>query len=333
MSLSDTQSVSTETDISLGPPISSTWPETLVHRVEQMIDSRSTFIALKDGYGKTLTYAEMGNRIQTITASLLAIGQLEDSPRIGVFQQPSVDWICSMLAILRVGAVCLPLESRNGLPRLATIVKISGPIAVLVDSTTIEDAKKLGLEKTTVINVSQLNVPSTTQIPITAKPENPALILFTSGTTGVPKGIVLKHSGTVNVIESLVQRYELDQEVVIQHTAFSFDMSIDEIFIGLGSGGSLYIVDTARRGDSRALMEIIANEGITYTRTTPSGYLSWIRHGADLVAGNTSWKHAFAGGDKMSDSLRQAFRSLGLPNLKLYQVRLLSPSLLTHLTS
>ncbi|PVH71608.1 hypothetical protein DL98DRAFT_471444 [Cadophora sp. DSE1049] len=310
-----------ERGIALGisPPIISTWPETLVHRVEQMISTRGASIALKDGYGKTLTYAEMGLRIQTIAASLLAIGNLEESPRIGVFQRPSVDWICSMLAILRVGAVCLPLESRNGLPRLATIVKVSSPIAVLLDSTTIEDAKHLGLEDSVIINVSHIEGSTSTEIPITVKPENPALILFTSGTTGVPKGIVLKHSGTVNVIESLVQRYELDQEVVIQHTAFSFDMSIDEIFIGLGSGGSLYIVDTARRGDSRALMDIIASEGITYTRTTPSGYLSWIRHGSDMLVGNTSWKHAFAGGDKMSDSLRQAFRSLGLPNLKLYQ--------------
>ncbi|KAH7350679.1 hypothetical protein BKA65DRAFT_243259 [Rhexocercosporidium sp. MPI-PUGE-AT-0058] len=305
--------------LGLGAPIITTWPETLVHRIEEMISTRGTSIALKDGYGGTLTYAEMGLRIGNIAASLPPIGKLRPSPRIGIFQRPSVDWICSMLAILRIGAVCLPLESRNGLPRLAAIVKTSCPAVVLVDSTTIEDAKVLGHEESATINVSELEDTSSPVIPIVAKPEEAALILFTSGSTGVPKGIVLKHSSIVNVIESLTQQYGLKNQVVLQHTAYSFDMSVDEIFIGLGSGGSLFIVDTDRRGDSRALMGLIASEGVTYTRTTPSGYLSWIRNGADLLVGNHTWKHAFAGGDKMADSLRQAFRSLGLSKLLLYQ--------------
>ncbi|KAL2071876.1 hypothetical protein VTL71DRAFT_13111 [Oculimacula yallundae] len=305
--------------LGLGAPIVSTWPETLVHRVEQMISTRGTSIALKDGHGVTLSYTQMGLRIATIAASLLQVRGSGPPPIVGIFQQPSADWICSMLAILRVGAICLPLESRNGLPRLAAIVKASGPVAVLVDSTTSDNLKYLGLEDCTTINLSHLEDAISTNVPINTKPEEAALILFTSGSTGVPKGIVIKHSALANVIESLSQRFDLKNEVVLQHTAFSFDMSVDEIFIGLCTGGSLYVVDSSRRGDSRALMGLIESEGITYTRTTPSGYLSWIRHGADLVADNQTWRHAFAGGDKMSDSLRQAFRSLKLPNLLLCQ--------------
>jgi hybrid polyketide synthase/nonribosomal peptide synthetase ACE1 len=292
----------------------------LLHRIDQIVATNGTSTAIKDGSGNALAYTQMAHRIQTIAASLKQIEGAEAS-RIGVFQQPSTDWICSMLAILRVGAVCVPLDCLNGLPRLAGIVKACRPTAVLADSTTTDDAKHLNLEESALINVSLLETSNSPRVPISAKPGAAAVILFTSGTTGIPKGIMLKHSSIRNSIEALTQKYDIGKEIVLQQTAFSFDMSIDEIFVALANGGTLFVVDTARRGDSQALMKIIAAEGITYTRATPPEYLSWIRHGSDQVVGNRAWKHAFAGGDRMTDSLRQGFRLLGLPDLKLYNVR------------
>src|SRR5205085_1656868 len=80
----------------------------------------------------------------------------------------------------------------------------------------------------------------------------------------------------------------------------------------------LVVVDEGRRGDSQAIMKIIASEGITYTNATPPEYSSWIRHGATYVAGNSTWKTAFSAGDRLTDTVRQEFCSLDLPQLRLY---------------
>ncbi|KAH7310210.1 putative hybrid NRPS/PKS enzyme [Rhexocercosporidium sp. MPI-PUGE-AT-0058] len=299
-----------------GPSFVSTWPLTVVHRVDEMISKYANEAAVKDVSG-SLTYAQLGQRINSIASALINSGVTEDSI-VAVFQSPSTEWICSMLAIMRVGATYAPLDYRNGLARLSTIVKTCQPKAVLLDSTTLEDARSLELGGIQAIYTSALKDLNSSKTPNLAIPDQAAIVLFTSGTTGVSKGIRIKHSSVRNAIESLTKVYNVGREIVLQQTAFSFDLSIDEIFTALCNGGTLYVVDKARRGDSKAIMEVIASEGITYTRATPPEYASWIRHGADSVAGNTVWKFAFAGGDRLTKSVWNDFRKLGLPQLKLF---------------
>jgi hybrid polyketide synthase/nonribosomal peptide synthetase ACE1 len=169
-----------------------------------------------------------------------------------------------------------------------------------------------------VINVASLKTLETGTIPNRAQQDQAGIILFTSGTTGVPKGIVLTHSNLRNQVEGLSKVYNIGKEVILQQTAFTFDQSLQEIFLGLCNGGTLFVVDKARRGDSQAIMKIIASEDITYTIATPPEYSSWIRHGATHVAGNNTWRTASCGGDRLTDATRQEFRSLGLPQLRLY---------------
>jgi hybrid polyketide synthase/nonribosomal peptide synthetase ACE1 len=187
-----------------------------------MVAAHGESTAIKDGCGNVLTYTQMDLRVQSIAASLREIEGVEASC-VGIFQQPAVDWICSMLAIMRVGAIYVPLDYRNGLPRLAGIIKACQPTAVLVDSTTSDDAKHLKLENSGMINISLLETLNSLKIPIRAKPETAGIMLFTSGTTGVPKGIMLKHSSIRNSVETLTMVYGIGKEIVLQQTAFSFD--------------------------------------------------------------------------------------------------------------
>jgi hybrid polyketide synthase/nonribosomal peptide synthetase ACE1 len=301
-------------------PLVTGWPETLIHKIDQVVQIQGSSTAIKDGCGNVLTYSKMDHRIQAIAASLTKSGTTV-SACVAVFQEPTVDWICSMLAIMRIGAIYVPLDYRNGLSRLASIVKSCQPSVLLTDSARSKEANRIGVEESQVVNVTLIGTSNTAEVAISAKQDMAGVILFTSGTTGVPKGIILRHSSLKNSIEALANVYGLGKEVVLQQTAFSFDMCLDEIFVALCNGGTLFVVDSDRRGDSRALMNIIRTEGVTYTRATPPEYSSWIRYGADLVRGGRTWKYAFAGGDWLTDQLRQEFRSLGLADLKLFNVR------------
>lgn len=282
-----------------------------------MVTANSESIAIKDGYDKVYTYAQMAHRIDTIATALDA-ARVTEGFRVAVFQQPTSDWICSMLAVMRLGAIYVPLDCQQALPRLTAIVKVCQPFAILVDYATFEDARSLGSHDVRVINIASLKTLDTDKIPNRARYDQAGIILFTSGTTGIPKGVVLKHSNLRNQLEGLTKMYNIGKEVVLQQTAFTFDLSLDEIFVGLCNGGSLFVVDKARRGDSQAIMKIIASEGITYTKATPPEYSSWIRYGATYVAGNSTWKTAFSAGDRLTDTVRQEFCSLDLPQLRLY---------------
>lgn len=305
-----------------GPSLDGVWPETLLHRIEAVAREAASATAVKDTPGNGLTYRQLLGRIDVIALTLTNAGVAKGS-HVAVFQSPGSNWICSMLAIMWIGAVYVPLDHRQGLARLAQIAQACSPAAILVDSSTRGDVDSLACP-CHYINVTPLSdtTHSTNefiQAKVNASGDSPAVILFTSGTTGTPKGIVLKHSGLRNSIEGLVSRYDVGREVVLQQTAYSFDMSLDEIFVALCGGGTLVVVGKQLRGDSEAIMRLIASEGVTYTRATPAEYSSWLRHGASHVEGNTSWRYAFAGGDRMTNTLRQEFRALGpLDGLRMF---------------
>jgi non-ribosomal peptide synthetase component F len=95
----------------------------------------------------------MIDRVEAIAEALLKSGAGPDA-RILVYQQASTDWVCSMLAIMRIGGVYVPLDLRNPLSRLATLAKDCQPNAVLADDTTIGDAPQLGVAA--VVDVSRV---------------------------------------------------------------------------------------------------------------------------------------------------------------------------------
>lgn len=114
------------------------WPATVAHRIDQVIAQYPENVALRDGYGNKLTYAAMDGRVNSISSALRS--QIPEDDRqavVGVFQMPSADWICCLLAIHRIGAIYLPLDLRNSIPRLKRNVEIARPVAILVDNETV----------------------------------------------------------------------------------------------------------------------------------------------------------------------------------------------------
>ena len=149
----------------------SDWPLTLPHRIDHIAQENSDNTALMDGVGSSLTYKAMIDRAQAIAEALLSAGA-GPSCRILVFQQASADWVCSMLAIMRIGGIYVPLDLRNPISRLASLAKDCQPTAVLVDgSTSRDDVSQLNVSLT--IDISR--VPASPSAPVTncAQPDSP----------------------------------------------------------------------------------------------------------------------------------------------------------------
>jgi hybrid polyketide synthase/nonribosomal peptide synthetase ACE1 len=314
MPLFSEQQLARGLEVGVGPQLEREWPATLPHRIDQIAQLHGGSTALMDGYDKTYTYTNMIKRIEAVAEALInaAVGH---GDRVLVYQQATSDWICSLLAIMRVGGVYVPLDLRNPIKRLAAQASHCVPAVVLADNHTIKDASQLNVPIT--IDVSNIPTSPSSRVPNVAKPDEPAAILYTSGSTGTPKGIVIQHSGICNQMEGYTKTYQLIAERVLQQSAFTFDFSLDQIFTGLVNGGMIFVVPWDKRGDPLSLTEIMWRHSITYTKVTPSEYSMWLQYGYDNLVQASNWRFAFGGGEPLTKAILKQFSSLGLPHLRL----------------
>jgi hybrid polyketide synthase/nonribosomal peptide synthetase ACE1 len=259
----------------------------------------------------------MINRIEAIGEAMQNAGVVAGS-RVLVYQEPAADWVCSMLAIMRIGGIYVPLDLRNPMPRLATVAQDCEPSAVLADTTTMDDAPQLKAGDARIINVSDLARASSTRIANRAQANSPAAILYTSGSTGMPKGIMVTHSGLRNEIEGYTKTYGMLAERVLQQSAFTFNHSSDQIYTGLVNGGMVYVVPADKRGDPLSITKIMQEQAITYTKATPSEYSLWMQFGGENLSQATNWRFAFGGGEPLTSVVTQEFADLGLSQLRFF---------------
>ncbi|KAI6472412.1 putative Hybrid PKS-NRPS biosynthetic cluster [Pyricularia oryzae] len=301
------------------------WPATLVHRIDDMAKRYPDNIAVKDGRGDRITYREMSQKIDCISHALS-----NDSSRpigvkstVGVLLDPSSDWICSILAILRLGATYVPLDIVTGWDRLSSVVRDSKPDLILVNNRLESQTKNLGDAMATArfVNIENL-APATNQrrCPIATEADHVAALMYTSGSTGVPKAIAIKHESMRNSIEAFtkVVGYREGHEVSLHQSSYSFDMSLSQIFLDLANGGTVHVVPRELRGDPEAIASIIAREGITFTSATPSEVISWIEHGSLSELGSSSWRKVVCGGEPVKESLINGLRKIDKPDLAFF---------------
>jgi len=299
------------TSFIVGPVMPSRWPETLVQRVDDIIAKHPSEISLRDCNGQSWTYRQLDSQVERIASALLKANTKPGSV-VAVLQEPSPQFVFSLLAILRVGAVGAPLDSNNPPARLRAMINESKCFALLGNATTVAQAGNMNLPASvTVLDILYLQDGILAQRqPVPVRASDPAAVLFTSGTSGVPKGVILSHGSLRNHVEALVQTHGFGRETVLQQSSVGFDMSLNQTFMALANGGTLVIVPEALRKDPVAVANIVLKENITYTSATPSEYLAWLRHGPTSLFRSTHWKYVTAGGEKFSPELLQGFRKL-----------------------
>ncbi|KAF4239421.1 hypothetical protein CNMCM8980_003116 [Aspergillus fumigatiaffinis] len=279
------------------------------------VDKDPHALAVKDTTGKAKTYLQLSERASAIAASLLNAGAVPSNP-IGVLLEPTVDTIATILAILRIGAAYVPLDTRSSDAVLTDILQESQPGIVIHHSATAQRSKMLLRisAKTKLVTLNAVPQRTIRKIQDVSAPEGLAMILYTSGSTGSPKGIPLTNANIRTPILGVSERVPLGREVVLQQSGQGFDAAVYQIFIALANGGTLIMADN--RDDPAKIAALMAHESVTCTTHIVSEMQALLKYGYDQLRNCSSWRIAMVAGEEFTVHLLDQFRTLNRPDLK-----------------
>jgi amino acid adenylation domain-containing protein len=254
-------------------------PELFWHQVR----THGERLAMIDG-DTVLTYASLGARVAGYAALL---GPGLSGQRVGLLLDHGVDTVVAILATLTVGAVYVPLDPRYPAPRLHAMIDQAQVSAVLTSAGHAALAGRLAAGR---VGVELLDIAAA---PITGRrpdhpdhppvdPRSPAYILHTSGSTGVPKGVVQTHRNVLHQVRLHQTNLCITPEDRISVvSSFGFDMAVTDTFSALLGGACCVPVDVRALGLA-GLAEALRRHRVTIYHSTPTVF----RYLADCLAGS-----------------------------------------------
>lgn len=246
-------------------------------------------LAVVDGSGASLTYAALNDLADRVAAVLTRYG-VGAGDRVGVVAPKSVRTVAALFGIMKARAAYVPVDYTAPATRNATILADCQVEAVVLhhDADSIGAAWPGGAHPGVVIAVGDaLRTASIGAAPLVAwdavertapaalpegrGPDDLAYILYTSGSTGIPKGVMLSHRNATSFVDWCSSAFEpVPEDRFSSHAPFHFDLSVLDIYVPLKHGAGLYLVPEDVGKNPRALAEFIAGHRLTVWYSTPS---------------------------------------------------------------
>jgi amino acid adenylation domain-containing protein len=253
----------------------------ILHLVLRHADARPTSLAVKDDTG-SLTYAELSERVAGCASALAASG-VSPADKVALLVPNSAAFVVVALACLWVGVPFVPLSTEDPPVRVRRILGNCGARVVVVASRTKEEAGLVPPETPVqVVDVEELFHPLGPVPPVSEDPNRDAYLVYTSGTTGEPKGVQISESAFRSSVVGIADAIPLNEATrALCVSSFHFDGSYGVLFPTLVAGGSVVIPDLAEPLFLGRFFSSIVEEKITHTGFSPS-YLRHILSSPDL---------------------------------------------------
>lgn len=226
---------------------------------------------------ETVSYAQLDQIVDRV-CSLLAPENIAAEQIVGVLMARSVEMIATMLALFKIGAAFLPLDPDEPGERHSRIIGLAGCRLIVATDCLLQTIVKYHVgEETKFVDIENLSSITLDNEPKRSASggERLAYILFTSGSTGEPKGVAIEHRSAVNLLlagRDLLGFTPADRFLAV--ATIAFDASIAEIFIPLVSGGSVVLRDRSIMLDAPKLAEVIEQSGASIIQTGPLVWMS-----------------------------------------------------------
>ena len=266
----------------------------------------------------TLTYADVDRRSRILAAELYELG-LRGGELVGVSAKRSIDLVCSIVAVLRTGCVYVPLDPAYPRSRLEFIARDTGIGVILTSGPTVAEFDA-DIEILRVDHVDWNALPPVRE-DVTGKHTDgdaAAYVLYTSGSTGEPKGAIGLHRGAVNRCAWMWQEFDFSEDdCFLLRTSPNFVDSVWEIFGPLAHGAVLKVLpDDVIREPARLIAGLGSGKPVSHLVVVPSLLNAMLDAEPELGRRLPALRSVITSGEPLSPFLLQRFRS-ALPGVQL----------------
>ncbi|MCK9893460.1 amino acid adenylation domain-containing protein [Frankia sp. AgB32] len=248
------------------------------------------------GPAGSLTYGELDAAADAIAATLGRQG-VRRGDRVVVWAAKSPETVAAMQAVLRLGAAYVPVDGGSPVARVAAIARDCAARVVVTDRARIP---RISGELGPDVRCEELDAPRdpAPAVHVATAPDDLAYILYTSGSTGAPKGVCLTHENArafVDWAHDLLMPGEDDR--FANHAPFAFDLSVLDLYVAFRAGASVHLIPPELSFAPARLVEFLHAERISIWYSVPSALAVMMRYGGllDRPAPQTLHTVLFAG--------------------------------------
>ncbi|MGW7056656.1 amino acid adenylation domain-containing protein [Streptomyces sp. NPDC054887] len=210
----------------------------------------------------SLTYGQLAERALRVAGALRARG-VAPGDAVAIRLPKGPDQLVAVLGVHAAGAHYVPIGVEQP-PARAQSIRARAGVEVVLATAADGDAATLPLSEAAAW-------PTPPAEPVLADPRSVAYVLFTSGSTGEPKGVEVSHHAAANTIDDLVERLGLGPaDRTLALSALDFDLSVFDIFAPLSAGGAVVTVDEQTRKDATAWTRLVRQHAVTVLNCVPS---------------------------------------------------------------
>ncbi|WP_394618756.1 amino acid adenylation domain-containing protein [Lentzea sp. JNUCC 0626] len=260
---------------------------TLDEWMRQQVAASPDAVAVIADDGVELTRREFDARVNALAHVLVEEG-VRVGDRVAVALPRSADLVVALAAVIRAGAAYVPLDPEYPADRVQHILADAAPRVVLTDRHVELVRQRLDAG---VIDPPQLSRP--------LLPKDAAYVIFTSGTTGRPKGVQITHQAIVNRLWWMRDLYGIGAaDRVLLKTPFTFDVSVWEFFLPLVTGAVVVVAQEGGHKDPQYLLDVIDRRAVTVTHFVPSMLQAFLASDPDRKS-VASMRRVFCSGEAL----------------------------------
>lgn len=288
---------------------------TLHHLFQAQVDQAQDHLALIHG-AQRLTLAQLEMAANHLANHLLAIGA-KRGDHIAICMERSIDAVVSLLAVLKTGAAYVPVDPHYPRERLEFVLRDCAATVLLTQRAVLHRFTPLVERMIVVDHDRQLISAAPSSRPnIEVGSEDAAYAIYTSGSSGMPKGVLGTHQAGVNRFTWMYRKYPFEPgEACCQKTTLGFVDSVWETFGPLIAGVPLYIFSDDQVKDTEVFVHELSKASISRLTIVPSLLRAMLDVPGNLSADLARLRFIFSSGEALSQELLELCRRT-LPNTR-----------------